>query len=208
MLVVKNELKHDETQEMSVEKFKSNSFCLPDGKKVFYVNIFLTYKYLNVLRDSLESMEFEEKEFTKYGRKKLPRKCILYSENKCQDLLAQGEYKSRTFTPSIFSLKSKIELFLMREKPFVDCFIIKLENGSNSMGEHTFQSFDGGYVSFLWLGVGRTIYLKNGKSTHKLYPKQGSLIILDNETATDWKLKIPKTKIKDLQSPCHMIIFK
>jgi len=154
----------------------------------------------NALFDELyQNTPWIEEDIRVYGKVyKQPRLTAFFANNQKTYGYSNISMTPQPFTPLLDSIRTTIEAATQTQ--FSSCLLNLYRDGQDSNGWHSDDEKELGLnpvIASVSLGAERAFHLKHKKIKtlkHKLNLKNGSLLLMKNETQHHWLHQIPKTK--------------
>ncbi|EAZ80434.1 alpha-ketoglutarate-dependent dioxygenase AlkB family protein [Algoriphagus machipongonensis] len=180
-------------------EFDPKKNLLPLDGTVNYYGKLLSLKeansYFSVLMDSIE---WRNDEAIIFGKKIITkRKVAWYAQSAFEYTYSNHTKTALPWTPELQELKSKIEE--KTGETFNSCLLNLYHNGSEGMAWHSDGEKDlkrNGAIASLSLGAERKFAFKHKVSKEKveMILEQGSLLVMKDETQSNWLHRLPPTK--------------
>jgi alkylated DNA repair dioxygenase AlkB len=153
---------------------------------------------LAVFEELLESVAWQEEEYTIYGRAvKAPRLMHWYGDPEASYTYSGVLHKPSPWLPLLTDLKTRIEAAC--ECEFNSVLVNRYRNGSDSMGWHSDAEAELGpdpCIASLSLGTERLFKIRHKKTkvVHDIVLPSGSLLIMSDSFQAHWQHSVPKTR--------------
>jgi alkylated DNA repair dioxygenase AlkB len=180
---------------------KKQDFLLDhDGQVIYYPNLIENSK--QVYEELFQSIEWEEKEITLYGKThKVPRLSAWYGDQGSDYTYSGVKMKVNTWSELLLQLKQTVETHANCQFNGVLCNLYR--NGSDYAAWHSDDEPELGknpVIASLSFGETRSFHLRHktnkGIETYKFNLEDGSLILMKGALQHHWKHQLAKTAKK------------
>lgn len=176
-----------------------NENLLPNGGTVYYYGKLLPIqtanRYLNTL---LHTIEWKNDEAIIFGKHILTkRKVAWYGDFRFEYTYSNTTKQALSWTPDLLELKAIVEEML--GETFNSCLLNLYHNGDEGMAWHSDAEKDlkkNGTIASLSFGAERKFSFKHkeSKETVSLVLEHGSLLVMKDDTQSNWLHRLPPTK--------------
>lgn len=171
---------------------------LPAGGTVIYYGKVFDYKQANnYLQLLLNTIEWKNDEAIIFGRKLITkRKVAWYGDHNFPYTYSNTTKQALLWTPELLTLKKHIET--VSGETFNSCLLNLYHTGEEGMAWHSDGEKElkkNGAIASVTFGAERKFAFKHKvtKETRSLILEHGSLLIMKDETQTNWLHRLPPT---------------
>jgi len=179
-------------------KVDHNKNLLPKGGTVnYYGKIFMDNEAEDYLDKLLNNIEWKNDEAIIFGKKIITkRKVAWYGEKPFQYTYSKTTKQALPWTTELLTLKNKVEH--ETGETYNSCLLNLYHDGSEGMAWHSDGEKDlkkNGAIASLSFGSERKFAFKHKETKEKveLILEHGSLLIMKDETQTNWLHRLPPT---------------
>ncbi len=178
---------------------KRNNLLPKDGTVNYYGKLFdfdLATHYLNSL---LETIDWKNDQAIIFGKLIITkRKVAWYGEDDFEYTYSNIKKRALPFSKELLVLKAMVEK--ETGETYNSCLLNLYHNGNEGMAWHSDDEKDlkkNGAIASLSFGADRKFSFKHKKTkeTVSLILENGSLLVMKDETQTNWLHKLPHTKL-------------
>jgi alkylated DNA repair dioxygenase AlkB len=189
----------------------SRTNLLPYGGSVhYYGKIFSTIKSDIYLTNLLENIEWKNDEAMIFGKHIITkRKVAWYADDPFEYTYSKITKKALAWTNDLIELKKIVET--ETNETYNSCLLNLYHNGNEGMAWHSDGEKDlkkNGAIASLSFGAERKFGFKH-KTTSETFMMQlehGSLLVMKDETQSNWVHRLPPTKL--IQTPRVNLTFR
>lgn len=182
----------------SNEPISSKNILPKDGTVNYYGKIFSLADANRYLNNLLNSIEWKNDEAIIFGKKIITkRKVAWYADTNFEYTYSNITKRALPFTKKLLELKSSIEL--KTGEQFNSCLLNLYHTGDEGMAWHSDAEKDlkkNGAIGSLSFGAERKFSFKHKetKETVSVILEHGSLLLMKDDTQTNWLHRLPPTK--------------
>ena len=182
----------------SNEPISSKNILPKDGTVNYYGKIFSLADANRYLNNLLNSIEWKNDEAIIFGKKIITkRKVAWYADTNFEYTYSNITKRALPFTKELVELKSIIEL--KTGEQFNSCLLNLYHTGDEGMAWHSDAEKDlkkNGAIGSLSFGAERKFSFKHKqtKETVSVILEHGSLLMMKDDTQTNWLHRLPPTK--------------
>ena len=180
------------------EPISSTNILPKDGTVNYYGKIFSLADANRYLNNLLNSIEWKNDEAIIFGKKIITkRKVAWYADTNFEYTYSNITKRALPFTKELVELKSIIEL--KTGEQFNSCLLNLYHTGDEGMAWHSDAEKDlkkNGAIGSLSFGAERKFSFKHKqtKETVSVILEHGSLLMMKDDTQTNWLHRLPPTK--------------
>ncbi len=180
------------------EPISSTNILPKDGTVNYYGKIFSLADANRYLNNLLSSIEWKNDEAIIFGKKIITkRKVAWYADTNLEYTYSNITKRALPFTKELVELKSIIEL--KTGEQFNSCLLNLYHTGDEGMAWHSDAEKDlkkNGAIGSLSFGAERKFSFKHKetKETVSIILEHGSLLVMKDDTQTNWLHRLPPTK--------------
>ncbi len=180
------------------EPISSTNILPKDGTVNYYGKIFSLADANRYLNNLLSSIEWKNDEAIIFGKKIITkRKVAWYADTNLEYTYSNITKRAIPFTKELVELKSIIEL--KTGEQFNSCLLNLYHTGDEGMAWHSDAEKDlkkNGAIGSLSFGAERKFSFKHKetKETVSIILEHGSLLVMKDDTQTNWLHRLPPTK--------------